>query len=185
MRRRVKGIWAALDVSEREVINQKITECLHSAPFWKQSESLLAYLAFGQEISLDPLIRLGLKEGKKVYVPRISKGGQMAFLRIHSLAEEELEYNTLNIREARRDAEAYNPALKGSARFTESGLRLGRGGGYYDRFLAQNKGFKTIGICWKGVLLSEIPTEGHDCPVDSLCCEGQLISCTGELGQGV
>ncbi|MCQ2283398.1 MAG: 5-formyltetrahydrofolate cyclo-ligase [Bacteroidales bacterium] len=46
--------------------------------------------------------------------------------------------------------------------FDEQGHRLGRGKGYYDRFLIKYPDVKTIGICFDFQLLEEIPTEPHD-----------------------
>ncbi len=190
LRQKIKGIWTSLSPKKLEIINQEVAKCIHEAPFWKETQSLLAYLSFGWEISLDPLILMALAEGKRVYVPRISQKGQMEFLRLHSLAEEDLEYNRLHIREVPEGAEVYTYRagtsrdkevllLPGLA-FTKDGLRLGRGGGYYDRFLEKNRDLKTIGICWQGVLLPHIPVENHDRPVDGLCCEGELFFCRGD-----
>jgi 5-formyltetrahydrofolate cyclo-ligase len=51
--------------------------------------------------------------------------------------------------------------------FTRKGERLGRGGGYYDRFLAR-VGLRAVklGICFKEQLLEELPIESHDARVD-------------------
>jgi len=46
--------------------------------------------------------------------------------------------------------------------FDREGHRLGRGRGYYDRFLAKYPDVKTIGICFDFQLLDAIPTEPHD-----------------------
>lgn len=46
--------------------------------------------------------------------------------------------------------------------FDSKGHRLGRGKGYYDRFLIKYPDVKTIGICFDFQLLEEIPVEPHD-----------------------
>lgn len=50
--------------------------------------------------------------------------------------------------------------------FTADGKRLGRGKGYYDRFLAKITTLapkaEIVGVCAKGHLVAEIPTEPHD-----------------------
>lgn len=47
--------------------------------------------------------------------------------------------------------------------FTAEGARLGRGRGYYDRYLSR-KGFRatTIGVCFAEQLVATLPTEPHD-----------------------
>lgn len=46
--------------------------------------------------------------------------------------------------------------------FDRAGHRLGRGRGYYDRFLAQYPQVYTIGLCFDFQLLPEVPAEPHD-----------------------
>lgn len=49
--------------------------------------------------------------------------------------------------------------------FTARGQRLGRGGGYYDRYLKEFKGIK-IGLCFENQIQQMIPVEEHDQNVD-------------------
>ena len=51
--------------------------------------------------------------------------------------------------------------------FTREGVRLGRGKGYYDRYLAR-EGVRayTVGVCYACQLLQELPSEEHDRRVD-------------------
>lgn len=46
--------------------------------------------------------------------------------------------------------------------FDRQGHRLGRGKGYYDRFLIKYPEVKTIGICFNFQMLDEVPAEPHD-----------------------
>ena len=52
--------------------------------------------------------------------------------------------------------------------FDAAGHRLGRGKGYYDRFLAQHPGVPTIGLCFDFQLLPEVPAEPHDCLINEV-----------------
>lgn len=54
--------------------------------------------------------------------------------------------------------------------FDAKGNRLGRGRGYYDRLLPALKksGVTTSGICFDFQILSSLPCEDHDIPVDFL-----------------
>jgi 5-formyltetrahydrofolate cyclo-ligase len=55
--------------------------------------------------------------------------------------------------------------------FTSEGYRLGRGSGYYDRFLSAIPGttFK-LGVCFDFQFLAEIPHEPHDVKMDAVVC---------------
>ena len=54
--------------------------------------------------------------------------------------------------------------------FGLNGRRLGRGKGYYDRYLENSKALK-IGVCWSGQLNEELPVESHDCHMDFIITE--------------
>lgn len=54
--------------------------------------------------------------------------------------------------------------------FGLNGRRLGRGKGYYDRYLESSQALK-IGIAWSGQLNEEIPVESHDCHMDFIITE--------------
>lgn len=58
--------------------------------------------------------------------------------------------------------------------FGRDGERLGRGKGYYDKFLEKYNGLK-IGICTSEQLLDEIPTEPHDIKMDGVIMENQIL----------
>ena len=51
--------------------------------------------------------------------------------------------------------------------FTADGVRMGRGKGFYDRYLSQ-KGFAAlkIGVCYREQLVDDIPAEPHDVAMD-------------------
>lgn len=52
--------------------------------------------------------------------------------------------------------------------FDRAGHRLGRGRGYYDRFLAKHPDIKTIGLCFDFQLMEDIPTEAHDRVIETV-----------------
>ncbi len=60
--------------------------------------------------------------------------------------------------------------------FTREGARLGRGGGYYDRFLAEFPG-DTVGMAFSFSIVESLPTESHDIPVGWLATPEGIIPC--------
>ena len=52
--------------------------------------------------------------------------------------------------------------------FDRKGHRIGRGRGYYDRFLSQHLDVKRIGICFDFQLVDEVPTEPFDILMDEV-----------------
>lgn len=57
--------------------------------------------------------------------------------------------------------------------FTKEGKRLGRGKGFYDRYLMSFKGIK-IGVCFESQLFEEIETEEHDQVMDIIITEKNI-----------
>lgn len=52
--------------------------------------------------------------------------------------------------------------------FTETGDRLGQGGGHYDRWLAQHPNSMAIGLAWDVQLCETVPMEPHDVRLDAV-----------------
>lgn len=62
--------------------------------------------------------------------------------------------------------------------FDLQGRRLGRGGGFYDRFLPRLRPDAwRIGICWESQIVDEVPVEPHDQRVYTVVTEARLIDC--------
>lgn len=61
--------------------------------------------------------------------------------------------------------------------FSRSGLRLGRGGGFYDRFLDGYTG-KKIGIAFSCQIIDELPEDKWDIKMDLVITEKEIIGVT-------
>ena len=57
--------------------------------------------------------------------------------------------------------------------FYEKGMRLGYGGGFYDRYLKQKENLHRTGIAFGEQIVKRIPTEIHDHPMDDVITEQQ------------
>ena len=76
------------------------------------------------------------------------------------------------------DAEPCEPSeidlivVPGTA-FTQAGARMGRGRGYYDKYLSQ-PGFRgvKVGVCYAHQLVGELPVEPHDVFMDYVITDG-------------
>ena len=59
--------------------------------------------------------------------------------------------------------------------FTREGFRLGYGGGFFDRWLAEHPGVTTVGLAWSGAE-THFPVEAHDCALTLILTERELIA---------
>lgn len=163
-------------------------------------KTLFSFLSFPTEPDTAALNALALAQGLIVAVPKVH-GADMGFYQIMS-AEGPFTSGAYGIREPASDAPViWHPgsggeetavnrityplliAVPGLA-FTRDGRRLGRGGGYYDRFIAAlrnqegtQKAVTLMGICPEDAVIPHIPTESHDARVDCLLTEKGYIIC--------
>lgn len=179
--------WNTLKDEDLSRINRSTARTISDSEDWAKAETILAYLNIEGEISLDSLILQSINAGKKVFIPRIKKGGTMTFKRVMDLKSSSLELNYWNIREALENAEQFMAEDAGrililtpGLGFTTDGKRMGRGGGFYDRFLSGIEEIAhcmTLGITWKGIIVPDLPVDAHDRKIRKLCCETKIIDC--------
>ena len=157
------------------VADESINKHLQATPEFQLAPSVLFYAAQDHEPDLAPTVLLAVTLGKKIYFPRVRENGLVA-VRITSYPAD-LQPGFAGIGEPRPELSAADDAIvlaciPGLA-FNAQGYRLGRGKGYYDRFLRHFTGRK-LGICYARQL-QEIPIEGHDQRVDMLITEESTV----------
>ena len=180
MRQEIKLLFNNLNKAKIEELSRKVSNLLMKQPLWREAEQILIFLSFGREFETTFLIKSALKDGKMVAVPRLY-GKEMKFHYISGL-DDRLEVNSMGIREPFPDTPQWTIEngkalmLTPGLAFGPSGSRLGRGGGYYDRFLAIHKDkIKTVGLSFECQFREDIPMEDFDRPLDGLCTERRFI----------
>ncbi len=128
---------------------------------------VLSFNPIKGEVDISDINQLIIKE-KQLYLPRV-EGETISFYRV--LDDNDFTCGSFGIkepmpREKLMKTENTLCIVPGVA-FSEKGARLGRGGGYYDRFLKDYKGVK-VGICYSEFFLPKIPTESFDISVDAV-----------------
>lgn len=150
-----------------------IRQRLLSLPEYQRAQSVFCFVSMPEEIDTLPFLQAVLDAGKTLCVPRCLPGGQMSLCQIHSLRQ--LRPGAFGILEPLEEAPRLPPAAVDFAVIpclsaTRSGLRLGRGGGYYDRFLLAYTGSAAL-VCREAMLLPELPVEAHDRSVPLIVTE--------------
>jgi 5-formyltetrahydrofolate cyclo-ligase len=154
---------------------------------WDRFRTLLIFLSTRLEIDTAPIVEAALRDGKSVFAPKVT-GRNLVFYRLFPedpFAGEKPRPDSegsggtgpFGIREpaAGKSLEPGDfPALiltPGLA-FDREGRRLGRGGGYYDRFFAELDGEKlprfAMGLCLEAQLVREVPVDGGDWEMDAV-----------------
>lgn len=180
LRKEIYYLFDEMPDSKRMSLSREASDRLMAQSLWKEAEQILTYLTFRKEFETEHLIRSALAEGKQVAVPRIY-GKEMKFHYLNSL-DDNLEINKWGIREPLTGSDLWNASrgktliLTPGLAFGPSGSRLGRGGGFYDRFLSKiEEGIKTVGLCFESQHREDIPLEEHDRRLDALCTDKRFI----------
>lgn len=160
----------------------------------KQTGVWAAFLPFGSEPPIGSVLELlpeSYPDTKSDSVPSIAhqKAGGLRWV-APRLDGEEMIFHECSVnefaapvakvfREPALDGRAVSPseivgALVPGLAFDRNGGRLGRGRGYYDRFLQNWNGIK-VGVCWSHSLVSEVPMEEHDVKMDWIATEDEFI----------
>lgn len=150
---------------EKTRSNDKIFKKILKLPEFLTSKVIFLYISVGDEADTLRLFNLSLEMGKRVCIPKCEGKGIMRAIEV--FGEDDLIPDKYGIPSA--EGEEISPsnidfAIVPAVAFEKSGKRLGRGGGYYDRFLKKLDAF-TVGICHPCQILDEIETEEHDIPV--------------------
>lgn len=186
LRREARDAVRALPAAERAQASEAMRARLREWEAWSEASAVALFCGSGEEPDTDGMIRDALQAGKTVYLPRVLNANASARPDMHLVAirdpESDLEEGAFGLLEPRADLPAAPDAETASAlmlipgtAFDERGGRVGRGKGYYDRFLEGRTGIKA-GLAFEAqVLRKKLPLEPHDQLLDALLTERRLL----------
>lgn len=142
---------------------------------FKKARTVMFFVSRPDEPDTMGMMRDALRAGKRVAVPVVDVGRRkMAVSEISSL-KGTLERGPYGILQPKKTAykkisvRGVDLVLVPGVAFTRRGGRLGRGGGYYDRFLRTiPKRVPSIGLAFKAQVLRSLPAFSHDIPVTKI-----------------
>ena len=134
------------------------------------SRILLAFWPLPDEVDIRPLLDKLVNEGWLVLLPKITGEETMELRQYTSKAD--LKEGPFRILEPLgkpfNDYNQIDFALVPGVAFDAAGHRLGRGKGYYDRFLGAHPHLHKIGVCFPFQRVAEVPSEIHDILMDEV-----------------
>lgn len=143
---------------------------------YKQCSTLFAFSPLASEVDISLVLEDALKH-KRLALPRCT-GETLEFLFVEKGWDNSIRPSSLGVLEpSRGDAaipDEHSLILVPAMAYTPRGVRLGRGKGYYDRYLSQFPTIPTMGICRSYQLLSSLPTESWDMGVKEVLCKGVI-----------
>ena len=173
LRREIKFLLSAQSPEERDRKSRRIQEKLFEHAAFRKARVICFFVALPEEVDTRPMIEEALRSGKKVLVPLADlENKELKLYEIRDLGTDTAP-GALGILEPRPDkakpAEAKETecVIVPGVAFSATGERLGRGAGFYDRFLSGlPKGTPKIALAFSFQVLPQIPQETHDHVVD-------------------
>lgn len=203
-RTKMRRALLAISAAAREEKSKRAAFTFLQSSIYKSAECVAAFFSLADEVDVFPIIARAFIDKKRVLLPRIVVGSNaMDFyelaaplglasdfsaapvLGLQSL-DAQTEVNQWGIREplatlplvSKEKIPARTAILVPGLAFAKDGRRLGRGKGFYDRYLselaARNAAFaergKICGYCMAVQIMDNVPTEESDVRVQELFC---------------
>ena len=172
-RRIVRERIAALGREERALFDRAIAERLITSKEYREARTLFLYYPMRDEADTTAILSHALEQGKEVFLPRI-EGEEMALVPYRE--GDVLRENEYGILEPTREGVTTSPdlAVIPLRAFDRERRRLGRGKGFYDRFLASFRG-TSLAVAYSVQETERVPTEPFDRRPDAIITEKERV----------
>jgi len=187
MRLEAKRRLASLDAAFRARASATICRNVASTDLYQSARSIMLYIPIPEEVDVRAIGEEALLDGKTVCLPRVNwDATEMTPWAVDSM-EGPFEVRRHGISEPVHPrpvaADALDLIIVPGLAFDERGHRLGRGAGFYDKFLsrlATTPGVLpprpvAVGVCYEAQMVAEVPVEPHDAPLHALATEQRLL----------
>ena len=174
-RDRIRARVGAMTEPQRRAASRRLAARLRRLPEYRAARRIAFYLATDGEVETREMIRQALDDGKQVAAPIPMTATRRIRLAALTSVRRGLVRGPYGIaqphpRRARRvDPAALDLIVVPGVAFDARGHRLGRGGGYYDRFLAAlPAGIPRVGLAFRCQRVPRLPRAPHDQPVTTV-----------------
>ncbi len=180
LRARMRSLRTSLSAAERELFSCKLAQNVLSWEIYKKARHVMIYYPTAGEVDLLSLTKAA--DGKTFFLPKIGDNFAMA---AGEYAGGELVRGKHGIWEPREDSPGaeIDLVLAPAVACNKFGVRLGQGGGYYDRFLhkMREKGKKVVfaAAVYDFQLVGGLPAEPHDVMMDYVISPSGIIAAKG------
>ncbi len=155
---------------------------LCSLEAFQHARVVMLYMPLATEVDVTPIALKCFQLGKTVCVPKVDwKRRDMIAVEVNAIDDRVMDIDEHGIRTPKL-GQPIPPSMldlvvSPGLAFDSHGRRLGRGGGFYDRFLARTRDSAVrVGIAFDGQVIDEIPTQDHDVMVDIVITERRITT---------
>jgi 5,10-methenyltetrahydrofolate synthetase len=157
-----------------KIASDKMQKKLKKIYAFTNAQRIGVYYPIGSEILTQNIIQEIISKGQEVFLPKVINE-KIEFRRITDFSN--LEKGSFDIMEPRDDCEINNSLdviLVPTVGISPSGVRLGYGHGFYDKFLAEHK-TTTISLILEKQIIKNIPKSEHDVLIDWVITEDRMF----------
>jgi len=166
-RRQAINALAGMSGEAKRDASRAICRRLASIASISFADTIFVYLALEDEVNLSTMMKMWIDESRTVGVPLVSwENKTMRAGILHSLDDDKLVETRYGLREPSHrhpiPADYIDAIIVPGLAFDASGGRLGRGGGFYDRYLDASRPPIVIGVAFDEQIQDEVHLEPHD-----------------------
>lgn len=167
LRKEIRDRKRAMTLEEIEEKSCQLKTLFCNCEQYRNARTVYGYMPYNQEVRTIPILEQAIADGKRVAVPKVY-GEEMRFIYVTDLVQ--MEKSSFGIPEPIADEPVAEDTaalvLMPGLAFDPQGHRIGYGGGFYDKFLAQEPAHPTVALCYDFQMLPKLDTEAFDVPVD-------------------
>ena len=178
-RREARLAMEGLSLGQAAEDSQAVCRLILESTAWQEAGQAMLYMPISGEIDVKALIENGLETGKTIALPRFSVEkngyGACAIANLGDLVPGKFGIPEPSPGSQKMDTKQLDLAIVGGVAFDGLGGRLGRGGGFFDRLLADIPA-KICGVCFDQQVYPDVSLERHDVKMDIIATpSGWLI----------
>jgi 5-formyltetrahydrofolate cyclo-ligase len=162
---------------EVQSASRAIYEKLVAMEIFQKAQCVAAFLSLPGEVQTDDIIHACWEQGSTVCVPYYILEKKFYGMSLLDPAGP-IKTHRYNVREPENpkpiDMSQIDLILIPAMAFDVHGVRLGHGGGHYDRLLLNIKGYR-LGLAFQEQIVDSLPGEPHDENVNAILTEQKLI----------
>jgi len=172
IRREVRRRISELTTEQMIVAAESIFSQIQNVTPFAEAHCIALFASMHDEVPTDIALERWPKMGKRVVVPRVEGD----IMRFYDYSPEQMTVGAFGISEPTSVVECppsdIDLIIVPARAFTSRGERLGRGGGFYDKYMSQTQ-FRAakVGIAFRCQIFDSLPCDAHDIRVDEVVTE--------------
>ena len=166
LRQHIRALKKQHSQEELQSQSERILQRLAAHPRYHQAEKVMLYASLPDEVQTLDFIEIW-RHRKTIILPTVVGDDIIPVELAENVTFAEGDFHIPEPQNHPYTGDIDLIIVPGMA-FDINGHRLGRGRGYYDRFLALHPQVYTIGLCFDFQLLPEVPSEPHDRIIDEI-----------------